>query len=163
MKSIINSCIREANSGREVLIICQSIKIVQDIKKQLEKKYSGHIYTLKDDIEAGQNLEELEPGSIIIATNLAGRGTDIPISDEILKKGGMHVCLTFLPVNTRVQEKAFGRKGQPGTWQLVLNIFKDYPVDDVNKLINSVKATTSLESEYVRKAFDKNNPQKKSI
>ena len=165
MNSILNTCLREANSDREVLIICQSIKIVQDIKKKLlEKNYKGDIYTLKDDIEAEQNLEELKPGSIIIATNLAGRGTDIPISDEILKNGGLHVCLTFLPVNTRVQEQAFGRtgrKGQPGTWQLVLNIFKDYPVDSVNKLIESVKSATSFESEYVRKAFDKNNILKK--
>ena len=165
MNSILNTCLREANSDREVLIICQSIKIVQDIKKKLlEKNYKGDIYTLKDDIEAEQNLEELKPGSIIIATNLAGRGTDIPISDKILKNGGLHVCLTFLPVNTRVQEQAFGRtgrKGQPGTWQLVLNIFKDYPVDSVNKLIESVKSATSFESEYVRKAFDKNNILKK--
>jgi preprotein translocase subunit SecA len=107
MKSIINTCLREAKFGREVLIICMSIKIVQDIKKQIEKNYKGPIYTLKDDVEAEQNLEGLKPGSIIITTNLAGRGTDIPVSEEILKKGGMHVCLTFLPTNTRVQEQAF--------------------------------------------------------
>ena len=107
MKSIINTCLREANFDREVLIICMSIKIVQDIKKQIEKNYKGPIYTLKDDVEAEQNLEGLKPGSIIITTNLAGRGTDIPVSEEILKKGGMHVCLTFLPTNTRVQEQAF--------------------------------------------------------
>ena len=166
MKSILSTCLREANSGREVLIICQTIKTVQDIKEKLEKEYQGKICTLKDDIEAEQNLEELEKGSIIIATNLAGRGTDIPVSNEVLKNGGMHVCLTFLPVNTRVQEQAFGRtgrKGQPGTWQLVLNIFKDYPVDSVNQLIKSVKSTSSFESEYVRKAFDKNITLRKTI
>ena len=164
MKSIINTCLREANFGREVLIICMSIKIVQDIKKQIEKKYKGPIYTLKDDVEAEQNLEELKPGSIIIATNLAGRGTDIPVSEEILKKGGMHVCLTFLPTNTRVQEQAFGRtgrKGQPGTWQLVLNVFKNYPVDYVNKTIDGLKEAISLDSKFVRNAFKKNNVKKK--
>ena len=51
MKSILSSCIREAKSGREVLIICKSIKRVQDINKELSKVYEGNIYTLKDDVE----------------------------------------------------------------------------------------------------------------
>ena len=38
MNSILNTCLREANSNRKVLIICQSIKIVQDLKKTVRKK-----------------------------------------------------------------------------------------------------------------------------
>ena len=71
-----------------------------------------------------------------IATNLAGRGLDI--LEEVLKKGGMHISLTFLPINIRVQEQAFGRsgrKGEPGTWQLVLNILKAYPEEYINNFI----------------------------
>ena len=50
MKSILSTCIREAKSGREVLIICKSIKRVQDIiiNKELSKVYEGNIYTLKE-------------------------------------------------------------------------------------------------------------------
>ena len=121
---------------------------------------------MKDDIEAEQNFEELEPGSIIIATNLAGRGTDIPISPKVLENGGMHVCLTFLPINIRVQEQAFGRagrKGQPGTWQLVHNVFKGYPEDIINKNMNVIKECTSFGSKYVRSAFDKENKNKNEI
>ena len=167
MKSILSTCLREAKSGREVLIICKTIKVVQDIHKELKAIYDGKkIYTLKDDIEAEQNFEELEPGSIIIATNLAGRGTDIPISPKVLENGGMHVCLTFLPINIRVQEQAFGRagrKGQPGTWQLVHNVFKGYPEDIINKNMNVIKECTSFGSKYVRSAFDKENKNKNEI
>lgn len=119
---------------------------------------------MKDDLDTEKNLENLPGGTIIIATNLAGRGTDISISDEVLKKGGLHVCLTFLPINIRVQEQAFGRagrKGQPGTWQLVLNLFKniseichiDFPEDNINQIVSRIQEYTSLESGLVRNCY----------
>lgn len=165
MNTIINTCLREAKSEREVLIICKSIKIVENIYSEITTKYDkNRVITLKDDIDIKQNFENLPSGTIIIATNLAGRGTDISISDEILKRGGLHVCLTFLPINIRVQEQAFGRagrKGQPGTWQLVLNLFKtiseicyiSFNNEIISQIISRIKQYTSLENEFVRKAF----------
>ena len=133
LNTVTKTCLREAKFGREVLIICKSIKIVEKIHSELINLYDKNkIITLKDDLDIEKNLENLPGGTIIIATNLAGRGTDISISDEVLKKGGLHVCLTFLPINIRVQEQAFGRagrKGQPGTWQLVLICHVDFPND----------------------------------
>jgi preprotein translocase subunit SecA len=43
--------------------------------------------------------KQLDIGHVIIATNLAGRGTDIKISKELTKNGGLHICLTYLPQN----------------------------------------------------------------
>ncbi len=111
MNSILNTCLREAICGMEVLIIYKSIKIVEEIK---ESYINSKIYNLKDDIEANIDYNNLSSGSIILATNLAGRGTDININEEILRKGGLHVCLTFLPKNIRVQEQTFGRGGRKG-------------------------------------------------
>ena len=86
MKSILSTCVREAKSGREVLIICKSIKIVNDIKEKLEKIYDGNIYTLKDEVEAEQNLEGLRAGSIIIATNFIEEGQIFLFQKKFLKK-----------------------------------------------------------------------------
>jgi hypothetical protein len=55
---------------------------------------------------------------------LSSRGTDINTDLEVENNGGMHVSVTFLPKNQRVQDQAFGRsarKGQKGTCQMILN------------------------------------------
>jgi preprotein translocase subunit SecA len=70
-----------------------------------------------------REIEKANAGEIIIATNLAGRGTDIK-TDEIEKNGGLHVIVTFMPSNERVEEQAFGRtarQGKRGTGQMILN------------------------------------------
>jgi preprotein translocase subunit SecA len=56
--------------------------------------------------------------------NISGRSTDFKLGDELLEKGGLHVILTFIPNNSRVEEQNYGRagrKGGSGTWQLIIN------------------------------------------
>ena len=63
------------------------------------------------------------PGMVTIATNTAGRGTDIVLHPTSLKQGGLHVIFGFYPENDRVEEQGFGRsgrQGQPGTGRMAL-------------------------------------------
>jgi preprotein translocase subunit SecA len=60
---------------------------------------------------------------VVIATNIAGRGTDFKTSDELEKNGGLQVCVAFLPCNKRVEDQAFGRtarQGNNGTAKLMI-------------------------------------------
>ena len=69
-----------------------------------------------------------EPGRITIATNLAGRGTDIKLGPEVARSGGLHVILTEVPESGRVDRQLFGRcgrQGDPGSYQAIVSL-EDY-------------------------------------
>jgi hydrogenase maturation factor HypE len=67
--------------------------------------------------------EKVKIGDIILATNIAGRGTNFKTEEDLEANGGLHVCVGFLPCNLRVEGQAFGRtsrQGNNGTAQLII-------------------------------------------
>ncbi|PAV69759.1 hypothetical protein WR25_22867 isoform H [Diploscapter pachys] len=109
---------------RSVLVICETVERVNFVSKKLSEKKIPNIFAYRREHEEFTIAKSLlHPQQIIIATNLAGRGTDIKISDELRKTGGLHICLTYLPSNKRVEEQAFGRaarSGDPGSGRIVM-------------------------------------------
>lgn len=115
---------------RSVLIICETVNDVETLYKTFKGKDLKHVYTYARDYQEFdkgfdiiEGKKELGQGQIIIATNLAGRGTDIKITKGLKKARGLHVCLTYLPSNIRVEQQAFGRaarSGDPGSGQLII-------------------------------------------
>jgi len=127
IEAICNACIMESTKGRAILVICETIHKALAISERMNKKSNSSIkvkfYTRDDTEEKNTANEILVSGDIVVATNLAGRGTNFKLHQSVVDKGGLHICLTFLPSNLRVEEQAIGRasrKGQPGTAQLVL-------------------------------------------
>ncbi|RDX33516.1 preprotein translocase subunit SecA, partial [Arcobacter sp. HD9-500m-PIT-SAG02] len=78
-----------------------------------------------------------QEGSITISTNIAGRGTDIKIDDEIEKLGGLHVIATQLAESKRVDLQLYGRTSRQGQ-------------------VGSVKVFLSLEDELMEKNYNNN-------
>lgn len=132
----ILSILQQIEEHRSVLVICETIEAVRIIKKGLElfnslekttvsgilKNYIKKITIYTDD-DSQVTENKIGPGEIIIATNIAGRGTDLQTTPELEENGGLHVCVTFLPFNQRVEEQAFGRtsrQGKAGTAELVI-------------------------------------------
>uniref|UniRef100_A0A0P5APT5 Helicase c-terminal domain containing protein n=1 Tax=Daphnia magna TaxID=35525 RepID=A0A0P5APT5_9CRUS len=119
----------DESKARSLVIFCKSIKDVNVIHRYLKKELGSklndnHIHCYTRDYEKfAFEGKSLEVGHVIIATNLAGRGTDIKISDQLKANGGLHICLTFLPKNERVEEQAMGRSarnGAPGSGIFIL-------------------------------------------
>ena len=113
-------------TDRAVLIICEDMKKMEEIKHHLKEESIDQKPIIYADSENNRQMLETEKmlskGQVVIATNLAGRGCDFSIDQEIIKNGGLHVLVTFLPANSRVELQAFGRagrKGQPGSAQII--------------------------------------------
>ena len=129
LKEIIKD--KAINKGRAVLVIFKYIDNVNKRKISLsdDKDLKNNIITYsRSDINSEKQFLEnkIKPGTIILSTNLSGRGTDIQLSQEVIENGGLHVILTFYPKSERIENQAFGRaarKGEKGSCQYV--IFSD--------------------------------------
>lgn len=125
LQEVTTSAINEAHKGRGTLLICETIEDADEIADILRSKYrSGAVkqYTM-NDMHQENEIEKIYQGDIIVATNLAGRGTDIK-TEDVEAFGGMHVIVTFMPPNKRVEDQAFGRtarQGKRGTGQMIIN------------------------------------------
>ncbi|XP_035798188.1 uncharacterized protein LOC118469439 [Amphiprion ocellaris] len=114
------------SGGRAALVICETINKAKEIHDELQSSIPGEIilYCRSDQDSLSKIRKELLPGDVIVATNLAGRGTNIKVSKEVNSNGGLFVVLSFLSENTRVELQAFGRtarKGEPGSAQIIMS------------------------------------------
>ncbi|CAD8204793.1 unnamed protein product [Paramecium octaurelia] len=125
---------QQVNQGRAVLIINQTIQDVQKIDVYLKKNKIQSI-TYTDDQQELKKV--IGPKSVIIATNLAGRGTDLTTNEELERNGGLHVIMSFLPRNIRIQLQGFGRtarQGKLGTAELIVNFTENLFVGGLTQL-----------------------------
>uniref|UniRef100_UPI0037E7211C protein translocase subunit SecA-like n=1 Tax=Semicossyphus pulcher TaxID=241346 RepID=UPI0037E7211C len=111
-------------SQRAVLVICETISRAKDLYHALgDQVPNKKLYISNNMDNRAIFAQKLEAGEVIIATNLAGRGTDLQVSEPVKAAGGLLVVQTFLPKNARVEAQAFGRtarQGAPGSAQLIV-------------------------------------------
>lgn len=79
----------------------------------------------QDNVEAVEGAE-VNPGDVILATNIFGRGTDLSVSEALMDNGGLQVFLPQLTASRRTELQNVGRtarKGDPGSFQLFIDLY----------------------------------------
>ena len=114
-------------TGRPILVGTKSIDESEHLATLLQSM--GIDCTLLNALHHDKEAEIIalagKQGNITIATNMAGRGTDILISDEVVSLGGLHVISTQRHESSRVDLQLYGRtarQGQPGTVIPILSL-----------------------------------------
>lgn len=113
---------KKSPKKRSVLIICESVQDLKTVKVGMKDFDESNIVVYDRSFNAPE-IRNLQTGKIFFATNIAGRGTDITLAKDLEEAGGLHVILTFLPNNVRVEQQAFGRAarcGAYGTGRLII-------------------------------------------
>jgi len=113
--------------GRPVLVGTTSVDISEKLSRMLQMKGIDHnvLNAKQHQREADIVAEAGRPGKVTIATNMAGRGTDIKISQEVKDAGGLAIVGTERHDSRRVDRQLrgrAGRQGDPGSSQFYVSL-----------------------------------------
>ena len=114
--AIIDDVVELSKAGRPILIGTTSVEISELLSKMLNiRKIKHNVLNAKlHKREADVVAEAGNSGVVTIATNMAGRGTDIKLSDEVKKAGGLAIVGTERHDSRRVDRQLRGRAGRQG-------------------------------------------------
>ncbi|MGQ3086347.1 preprotein translocase subunit SecA, partial [Flavobacterium sp.] len=125
--AVIEDVTELSNAGRPVLIGTTSVEISELLSRMLKMRNVNHnvLNAKLHKKEAEIVAEAGMPGVVTIATNMAGRGTDIKLTPEVKAKGGLAIIGTERHDSRRVDRQLrgrAGRQGDPGSSQFYVSL-----------------------------------------
>ncbi len=144
-KAVIDEINKLVEQGRPVLVGTTSVEISELLSKMLKMRNIKHnvLNAKQHQREAEIVAEAGQPGAVTIATNMAGRGTDIKINDAVKQSGGLAIIGTERHDSRRVDRQLrgrAGRQGDPGSSLFFVSL-----EDDLMRKFGSDKATRLMD------------------
>lgn len=124
---VVEQAAELSTAGRAILIGTRTLEQSEVLSQAFDKQGLAHnvLNASRIDREAVIVADAGQPGRITVATNMAGRGTDIPLHESVRTQGGLHVMLTELHESQRIDWQLIGRgarQGDPGFYQTILSL-----------------------------------------
>ena len=144
--AVIDEIAKMNHQGRPVLVGTTSVEISELLSRMLKMKGLKHnvLNAKLHQREAEIVAEAGKSGTITIATNMAGRGTDIKLTDEVKKAGGLAIIGTERHESRRVDRQLrgrSGRQGDPGSSQFFVSL-----EDELMRLFGSERIAGIMDS-----------------
>ena len=116
LHAIVDNIAEAYEKGQPVLVGNISIEKSEELSEMLKKKHIPHkVLNAKfHELEAEIVAEAGQAGTITIATNMAGRGTDIKLGEGVLELGGLRIIGTERHESRRIDNQLRGRAGRQG-------------------------------------------------
>ena len=164
-EAIIN-CVKEIhNIGRPILIGTISVESNERLSKLLTKNKLPHevLNAKNHEREAEIIAHAGEKGAITLATNMAGRGTDIKLGEGVRELGGLYVIGTERHESRRIDNQLrgrAGRQGDPGTSQFFVSFDDDlmrrFGTERIQNMLTSLglEETQAIRSKTLTKSIE---------
>lgn len=146
--AVVKDVLETHKTGQPVLVGTASIDVSETISKILTEKGIKHqvLNAKKHESEAEIVSHAGEKGSVTIATNMAGRGTDIKLGDGVKELGGLKIIGTERHESIRIDNQLrgrAGRQGDPGESKFYLSLEDDlmrlFGYDKLKRFMKSIK------------------------
>mgnify|MGYP002628981479 CR=1 FL=1 len=164
--AVINTIKKLSKTGQPVLIGTASIEKSEKLHEVLKKEKIAHtVLNAKNHAQEGEIIKSAgAKGAVTIATNMAGRGVDIKVNDEVKALGGLYIVGTERHENRRIDNQLrgrSGRQGDAGTTQFYLsledNLLRIFGSDKIKSIMErlGVEDGEYIESKMVTRAVEK--------
>ena len=164
--AVIDTIKKLAKTGQPVLIGTASIEKSEALHEVLKAQKIAHtVLNAKNHEQEGEIIKSAgAKGAVTIATNMAGRGVDIKVNDEVKALGGLYIVGTERHENRRIDNQLrgrSGRQGDAGTTQFYLsledNLLRIFGSDKIKSIMErlGVEDGEYIESKMVTRAVEK--------
>jgi len=145
-RAVVRDIVDSHKQGQPVLVGTRSIEKSEELSRKLKRENIPHkVLNAKHHEQEAEIVKDAgQPGAVTIATNMAGRGTDIVLGDGVKEKGGLYVLGTERHESRRIDNQLrgrSGRQGDPGVSQFYVSL-----EDDLMRLFGSDKISGIMDT-----------------
>ena len=152
LAAIHEECVAMQQAGRSTLIGSRNVAHSEMISRYLTEQGTDNqlLNARLDSVEADIITQAGQIGRVTVATNMAGRGTDIELHQDVKQAGGLHVILAGIHSSKRIDRQLIGRagrQGDPGSFRRMLCLDDDL-LDEAFNSIEAQKIRDSMRANF---------------